>query len=74
MISLRTKGGLNLEYVEKGWGKGKRSQLEKGLKQFVDQHLVQNIGTNYCLTDQGMLRADGIAAALFSPLPPSGGT
>jgi oxygen-independent coproporphyrinogen-3 oxidase len=66
MISLRTKEGLNLEYVEKVWGNEQRTQLEKDLKQFVDQNLVQQNGTTYSLTDHGMLRADGIAAALFS--------
>lgn len=64
MISLRTKEGLDLERVRTEWGSEKKKEIEKGLsllnKEFVtiENHKVH-------LTDEGMLRADGIAADLF---------
>ena len=73
MISLRTKEGLDLEVVQQKWGAEKRSEIEKGLLKQVQQNLVQHQGNCFCLTDEGMLQADGIAARLFSPSPLSPG-
>lgn len=65
MISLRTKEGLNLKTVAERWGADAANAIEKGVKPFTAQgylfcerHFVQ-------LTDEGMLRADGIASELF---------
>ena len=65
MISLRTSKGLNLEHIEKHWGVAQRSQLEKALQHYKAQNLIIQKDLNYCLTDEGMLRADGIASDLF---------
>ena len=65
MISLRTAEGLNLERIEKIWGAEQKDQLQKALKRYTHQNLIIQAGPNYCLTDEGMLRADGIAADLF---------
>jgi oxygen-independent coproporphyrinogen III oxidase len=65
MISLRTREGLNLEFLEQTWGVGKRAAIERQLKRFTDHALVNAEDSFARLTDQGMLRADGIAAALF---------
>lgn len=65
MISLRTMEGLNLQEVEKRWGQKWAAQIQKGVNKFVLQGLLQLEGTQAKLTDEGMLRADGIAADLF---------
>lgn len=65
MISLRTKEGLNLDIIKKNWGMEKAATIMKDLHPFLQYDLVQKNGTNYSLTDEGMLRADGIASDLF---------
>jgi hypothetical protein len=40
-------------------------RLEKDLMRYINNGLVQIIGGHAQLTDEGMLRADGIAADLF---------
>ncbi len=65
MISLRTTEGLNLSGVEKKWGKEKAALIEKQLEPYVHQNEVHKNGSIYSLTDQGFLKADGIAASLF---------
>ena len=68
MISVRTKEGLDLEEIQEKWGAEKRIGIEKGLSKQVQQNLVHQRGNRFCLTDEGMLQADGIAARLFSPV------
>jgi oxygen-independent coproporphyrinogen-3 oxidase len=65
MIALRTKEGLNLKTVAEKWGTNAANAIEKGTKPFAAQGYL--VCENYFvqLTDEGMLRADGIAADLF---------
>jgi oxygen-independent coproporphyrinogen-3 oxidase len=66
MISLRTKEGLDLEIVQQNWGNEARLKSEKQLEKFIYQNLVRMNSSFAQLTDEGMLRADGIASDLFA--------
>ena len=66
MISLRTTEGLSLQTLEQGWGSGQRKRVELLLPSFLNQGLVIIKEDQVRLTDEGMLRADGIASALFT--------
>ena len=65
MISLRTMEGINREKMKKGWGEQEKQRLEKGLVKYIRTGLVTVTDQHAQLTDEGMLRADGIAADLF---------
>lgn len=65
MISLRTMEGLDLNKIEKGWGDKERNRLQKNLQKYISSGLVHLNDHHAQLTDEGMLRADGIAADLF---------
>jgi oxygen-independent coproporphyrinogen-3 oxidase len=66
MISLRTLEGLNLQNLERKWGKDKRNMAEKVLQNYQSRGLVISKNENAILTDEGILMADGIAGSLFS--------
>lgn len=72
MISLRTLEGLDLQKVKKIWGQNKLKEMENNLLAFEKNNLLYRNGTMIQLTEEGMLRADGIAADLFSPLSAPG--
>ena len=76
MISLRTKEGMDVAKMESNWGKERIAAIEKRLSFFERQGLLTITGSTVQLTETGILRADGIAADLFSPGPlsPGGGT
>jgi oxygen-independent coproporphyrinogen-3 oxidase len=65
MISLRTREGLDLSLIEMMWGLRERHRLEKGLQKFINEGLITLDDAQAQLTDEGMLRADGIASELF---------
>lgn len=65
MISLRTAEGIDLERIEKDWGKDERKRLERKVMKFYNNGFVKLDSTCIQLTDEGMLRADGIASELF---------
>jgi len=65
MISLRTNDGLDLDSVERNWGIEIRKELDKDVMKFYNNGLVRFSGTRIQLTDEGMLKADGIAGELF---------
>lgn len=69
MISLRTMEGLDLAEIERSWGKDTAGRLEQQLGRYVVHALVVRNGSHYSLSDEGMLRADGIASDLFTPGP-----
>jgi oxygen-independent coproporphyrinogen III oxidase len=74
MISLRTKEGLDLEKVKTEWGSERAKKIEDELFNGKKHGLITIQQNKVQLTDEGMLRADGIAADLFSPLSPGGRT
>jgi oxygen-independent coproporphyrinogen-3 oxidase len=65
MISLRTIEGLDLNKLEKEFGESERTRVECQLQKFVSNNLVKQNESFAQLTDEGMLRADGIASSLF---------
>lgn len=65
MISLRTMEGIDLSRIENSWSEKERKRLQKDLIKYVNNGLVTLNGNHAQLTDEGMLRADGIAADLF---------
>jgi oxygen-independent coproporphyrinogen-3 oxidase len=65
MISLRTKEGLDLSRIAKAFGINESKRIEQGLDKYICSSLVQLHGAVAQLTNEGMLRADGIAADLF---------
>jgi oxygen-independent coproporphyrinogen III oxidase len=75
MISLRTMEGLDLEKIKSVWGEDKLKTVNERLIRFKENDLVIKEANKIKLTEEGMLRADGIAADLFaSSLSPGGGT
>jgi oxygen-independent coproporphyrinogen-3 oxidase len=65
MISLRTREGIDLSRIQNDWGDKEKQRLENGLVKYISNGLVQRKNDHAQLTDEGMLRADGIAADLF---------
>jgi oxygen-independent coproporphyrinogen III oxidase len=68
MISLRTMEGINLQKLQEQFGVDERARIEREVDKFVKHELAQYDQSCIQLTDKGMLRADGIASELFSPL------
>ena len=66
MITLRTKEGLDLAAIEQRCGLKKSESLQQQIVPYINSGLVKKNGMHLQLTDEGMLRADGIAADLFS--------
>lgn len=65
MISLRTKEGLDLKRIAKEFATDESQRIEQGLHKYVTNGFVQLQNNVARLTNEGMLRADGIAADLF---------
>ncbi|RYZ25655.1 MAG: radical SAM family heme chaperone HemW [Chitinophagaceae bacterium] len=65
MISLRTKEGIDLAKLQMIWGENECKRLEKDLAKYIRTGLITMNDHHAQLTDEGMLRADGIAADLF---------
>ncbi|RYZ18234.1 MAG: radical SAM family heme chaperone HemW [Chitinophagaceae bacterium] len=65
MISLRTIEGIDLTRVTAAATDPERKNIEARLAVFLREGLVCKTPTGYALTDEGMLRADGLAAELF---------
>ncbi|UEG51151.1 radical SAM family heme chaperone HemW [Ferruginibacter lapsinanis] len=63
MTSLRTMEGLNLEHVSLKFGKDKSEKLKVKSEKWKGK--IKYINTSICLTNEGKLFADGIAADLF---------
>ena len=66
MISLRTKEGLDLDTIETHWGNAERKRIEILSAKYIKAGYIVQEGAFSRLTDEGMLRADGIAADLFN--------
>lgn len=65
MISLRTREGIDMNRIKEGWGENEKQRLQKDLSKYIRSGLVTVEDDHAQLTDEGMLRADGIAADLF---------
>jgi oxygen-independent coproporphyrinogen-3 oxidase len=66
MISLRTKEGMDLNRVEKEFGLKEKHRIRSEIEKFKDNNLICINNSFIQLTDEGMLRADGIASELFA--------
>ena len=65
MISLRTMEGMDVNTIEREWGVQKKERMLKAVKKYSTSGLVKFNNSSIQLTDEGMLRADGIASDLF---------
>lgn len=65
MISLRTREGINLNNLEKEFGVKEKKRIEEQIQKFIFTGLVKFNKPFVQLTNEGMLRADGIASELF---------
>jgi oxygen-independent coproporphyrinogen-3 oxidase len=65
MISLRTMQGLDLQKLESQWGTSEKKRIVSLLPKFTSTNLIKIEKDFVKLTDEGMLRADGIASGLF---------
>jgi oxygen-independent coproporphyrinogen III oxidase len=65
MISLRTMEGIDLNKMQMQWGEKERKRIETDLTKYTRSGLINISHDHAQLTDEGMLRADGIAADLF---------
>jgi oxygen-independent coproporphyrinogen-3 oxidase len=66
MISLRTKEGMDLNELEKEFGLKEKDRIKSEIEKFKDNNLICINNSFIQLTDEGMLRADGIASELFA--------
>jgi oxygen-independent coproporphyrinogen-3 oxidase len=65
MISLRTREGLDLGFVNDRFGKEKGSLLQAQASRYIHSQQMELTNEKLVLTKNGKLFADGIAAALF---------
>ena len=66
MISLRTMEGIDLSKIGAAFGEKEAIRIEKDLEKYTAGKLIRLENHHAQLTDEGMLRADGIAADLFT--------
>ena len=66
MISLRTIEGIDKDRLKNTWGKEVFDTLTNKIQPYLDDKLVVEYNGHYRLTDEGMLKADGIASDLFN--------
>jgi oxygen-independent coproporphyrinogen-3 oxidase len=66
MISLRTKEGMDLIRIEKEFGPKEKDRIKSEIEKFKAHNLICMNNSFIRLTDEGMLRADGIASKLFA--------
>ncbi len=67
MISLRTIEGLNIDVIEKKFGKEPKDTLLSASKKYIQGgKMIESASGNLILTREGKLLADGIASDLFS--------
>jgi oxygen-independent coproporphyrinogen III oxidase len=65
MISLRTREGVDTDFVASAWGPDKAERVLKRSDRYIQNNLLIYNKPMLQLNNQGMLMADGIAAALF---------
>ncbi len=65
MISLRTLEGISMDLVETSWGESEKKRIENIAAGFISQGLISLQENHLRLTDDGMLRADGLASEMF---------
>lgn len=65
MTSLRTKWGIDLDYLYASFDNAYFHELESELRSFIEQGKIEQTNNIYTLSLEGKILADHIAAALF---------
>ena len=65
LTALRTRRGVDLEYVTSRFGELYCIRLVKSVEPFLSDGAIEARGTTFCLTPKGMLLADRITRELF---------
>jgi len=65
MIALRTMEGIDLHQVQAQATVGETENIRRRLNVFLREGLIRETTNGFALTNDGMLRADGLAAELF---------
>jgi len=65
MTSLRTMGGMDLQFIKNNFSNNERNRIENVIKNEVEKEMYLLNNKNIILTDEGKLFADGIAVKLF---------
>ena len=65
MTALRTREGINTEWIAEQFGSHHKDALIKNASKYVPTHQIKMEGSYVQLTREGKLFADGIAADLF---------
>lgn len=65
MTSIRTSGGIDLEYTAGNWNEPITLRLEKKAEPYLKSGKIARSGNRLVLTREGKLFADGIASDLF---------
>jgi oxygen-independent coproporphyrinogen-3 oxidase len=65
MTSLRTIEGISLPYISSCWNENMSNNILRDAERWIRKHQMQHNNNHLCLTNQGKLYADGIAAELF---------
>ena len=65
MVKLRTKWGIDLQDVERRFGKQVSDDFERKIKVYVASGAVLNTGTCYALSEQGVMISDSIIRELM---------
>ncbi len=66
MTSLRTKEGIDNNYILKQFGSGESIRIQQSALSYLNQELLIENENKFILTRRGKLFADGIAAGLFA--------
>lgn len=66
MTSLRTKEGIDNNYILKQFGSGESKRIQQSALSYLNQELLIENENKFILTHRGKLFADGIAAGLFA--------
>lgn len=65
MTSLRTKWGINLDYIKNKFSSKYYDYLLKSSKKYFEQNLLQNSTSHLILTTEGLFISDSIIADFF---------
>jgi oxygen-independent coproporphyrinogen-3 oxidase len=65
MTSLRTKWGMDLDFLKNNFGAGQSEKIEKSAARFLEEGHLQQDKNIITLTQKGKLFADHIASGLF---------
>lgn len=65
MTGFRLSEGIDLQHIAENWGTDQESRVEEGCRIYIQAGKIIKRNKRLCLTDEGILLADGIASDLF---------